>query len=282
MPGSLAHGEQPRRDRPLDDGYRSGQRRTRVAGGTHAARVHVGRHRNHLYGGRGRFPDISPVPAVDSLVQRLKANPDLARWASELAVRDAEFTLARARRIPNPSIIWDCGVKDSPAGRFRDSEATGRHARVSRTDVEPERDAEYRIVLGFSMPLPLFDRNQGNIAEAEALVSKTAEERRATAVALHAALVESRESAAAAYDELQTLETDVLARAAQTLDKTREGYELGKFSHLHVLDAQRTLFDAQAARLDALTRYHVDSVNIERLTGQTPAQTQEQQDEREN
>ncbi len=231
----------------------------------------------------GDFADISPVPAVDSLVQRLKANPDLARWASELAVRDAEFTLARARRIPNPSI--DLGLRrEGFAGRSvsRFGSDTGATLGFSRTDVEPERDAEYRIVLGFSMPLPLFDRNQGNIAEAEALVSKTAEERRATAVALHAALVESRESAAAAYDELQTLETDVLARAAQTLDKTREGYELGKFSYLDVLDAQRTLFDAQAARLDALTRYHVDSVNIERLTGQTPAQTQEQQDERED
>jgi cobalt-zinc-cadmium efflux system outer membrane protein len=231
----------------------------------------------------GDLADVSPVPDFEMLVDALNRNPDLARWAAEIAVRDARFTLERARRIPNPSVELGLrreGISGRSVSRFGSD--TGGALAFSRTDVEPDRDAEYSLVLGFSVPLPIFDRNQGNIAEAEALASKTAEERRLTAVTLHAALVESRESAVAAFDELQTLDDEVLAKAAETLGKTREGYELGKFSYLDVLDAQRTLFDAQAARLDALSRYHAAVVNIERLTGQMPDEVQEQINESTN
>lgn len=228
----------------------------------------------------GEIEDVSPVPSVDELGSRLERNPDLARWAAELAVRDARFALERARRIPDPTVEFGLrreGFSGRSVSRF--GSGTDAALALSRTDVEPERDAEYRIVLGFSMPLPVFDRNQGNIAEAEAFASKTAEERRLTAVMLHAGLVESREAAAAAYDELQVLDGEVLAKATETLDKTQEGYELGKFGYLDVLDAQRTLFDAQIARLNALARYHAAMIDIERLTGRSPDQNQEQDNE---
>lgn len=47
-----------------------------------------------------------------------------------------------------------------------------------------------------------------------------------------------------------------------------EGYRQGKFRYLDVLDAQRTLFDAQAKYIEALANYHEASVEVERLIGQ--------------
>lgn len=231
----------------------------------------------------GDLSEVSPVPMVETLKEYLDTNPDLARWAAELAARDARFALERARRVPNPSVELGLrreGFSGRSASRFG-SDTDGALS-FSQTAIEPERDAEYSIVLGFAVPLPIFDRNQGNIAEAEALVSKAAEERRLTAVTLHAGLVEAREAAAAAYDELKTLEDEVLSKAAETLEKTREGYELGKFGYLDVLDAQRTVFDGQLARLDALARYHGATFEIERLTGLAPNQTQEQVNAQDN
>ncbi|MBC8427083.1 MAG: TolC family protein, partial [Deltaproteobacteria bacterium] len=46
------------------------------------------------------------------------------------------------------------------------------------------------------------------------------------------------------------------------------GYRQGKFRYLDVLDAQRTLFDAQAKYIEALANYHEASVEVERLIGQ--------------
>ncbi len=227
----------------------------------------------------GDLDGVSPVAPIEHLIERLEQNPDMARWATELAVRDARFHLERAKRIPDPEVVF--GVKrQGIAGRSvsQIGSDTDGALSLSQTDIDSDRDAEYGVLLGVSVALPIFDRNQGNIAEAEALASEASEERRGAAVAVHVALVESWETAEAAYDELQSLENEILAKARATVEKTREGYELGKFSYLDVLDAQRTLFDAQVARLDALTRYHTANVDIERLTGQAPV-TEEISDE---
>jgi cobalt-zinc-cadmium efflux system outer membrane protein len=51
--------------------------------------------------------DLAPIPApppMEALVARVAGNPDLARWATDLAARRAAVQLEEARRIPNVSI----------------------------------------------------------------------------------------------------------------------------------------------------------------------------------
>jgi len=59
----------------------------------------------------------------------------------------------------------------------------------------------------------------------------------------------------------------VLPGAQQTFDAISEGYRLGRFGFLDVLDAQRTLIDAGSQYLRALSDYYKAVANVERLIG---------------
>ncbi len=142
-----------------------------------------------------------------------------------------------------------------------------RYAEMLESNSEYDRDRDNRFVVGFSLPLPLFDRNQGNITEAEHMISKAASERREAEVVVATQLAQNRELTLAAYEEVMALRKEILPLTGTTLSKTQIGYEQGKFSYLNVLDAQRTLFEARSNYLDALRRYHVAAVTIQRLTG---------------
>ena len=59
----------------------------------------------------------------------------------------------------------------------------------------------------------------------------------------------------------------MLPGAQQTFDAISEGYRLGRFSLLEVLDAQRTQTSAGSQHLRAWSDYHNAVVQVERLIG---------------
>lgn len=216
----------------------------------------------------GHLDDIHDVPALEVLESNIKQNPDVARWATEMARREAAFELTRAQRIPNPTVglgfrSTSIGSRGATAYGFDTDGAFG----FNHTRSDDESSQDNRFVLGFSIPLPIFDRNQGNIKEAEHLVQKTSEERRAAESTSFATLAETYQEILAAHNEIQLLTKNILPTATETFEKTQEGYRQGKFGYLDVLDAERTLFDARQQYLDALTAYHTQIVRLERLTG---------------
>lgn len=216
----------------------------------------------------GRLDDIHDVPTLDTLESCIKQNPDIARWASEMARRDDAFALARAQRIPDPSVTLGfrstgIGSKGAVVYGFDTDGTLGFNH--TRSGGESSRDN--RFVLGFSIPLPIFNRNQGNIEEAGYLAQKAGEEHRAAETTALALLTEAYQGISAAYREIEVLAQDILPTAVETFEKTQEGYRQGKFGYLDVLDAERTLFDARQHYLDALTAYHTQLVRLERLTG---------------
>ena len=78
------------------------------------------------------------------------------------------------------------------------------------------------------------------------------------------------------------LQRDILPGAQSAYDAATKGFELGKFSFLEVLDAQRTSFQAKSQYLRALAEAHRSAAEIERILGvastqstQAPAATQQ-------
>ncbi len=217
----------------------------------------------------GRLDETSPVPGIEELEARVNRNPDMARWSSELAARRADFTLERAQRIPDLTVelgFRSAGLADRKATQYGFGSAGDFGFTRRETGYSADRDNS--LVLGFSLPLPIFDRNQGRIAAAEAMISKVSEQRRGTEAAVHAELSSAQQAASGAYAKAHTLQKEVMPKVDETFQKIQRGYQQGKFSYLEVLDAQRTLFDARKSFLDALTRYHQSIVRLERLTGQ--------------
>ena len=124
------------------------------------------------------------------------------------------------------------------------------------------------FVVKLSLPLVLFDYNQGGVLEARYRLSQAEEERRATEVRVSAALAEVYQSLITAYRDVTGIQRDVLPAVEEAFQVATEGYRQGKFGFLDVLDAQRTLFDTKGQYLDALSAYHKAVAETERLIGE--------------
>ena len=72
---------------------------------------------------------------------------------------------------------------------------------------------------------------------------------------------------AVAHDEATALAGGVLPGARSAFAAIEEGYRLGRFGYLEVLDAQRTLVSAEVQHLRALASVQKAVAQVERLTG---------------
>ncbi|MFH1857930.1 MAG: TolC family protein [Candidatus Omnitrophota bacterium] len=190
----------------------------------------------------GDLEKISELTSLEQLLEQTARNPDQARWETEILLREAKLEFEKSKRIPNVTV--SAGLQ-----RF-------------------EQTNDNAFVFGLSIPLPIFDRNQGGIEEARHNLRKVEEEKRVADVRIKTELSSAYQILSASYLEAMTLKKDVLPAAIQVFDGLSEGYRQGKFRYLDVLDAQRTLFDAQARYIEALENYHEASVEVERLIGQ--------------
>lgn len=190
----------------------------------------------------GPFAVILPVPSESQLLQLLAQNPEIARWAVEMEQRHAILDMEEARAIPDPSVLG--GIQHS-----------------KETD-----DATF--VFGLSLPLPLFDRNQGEVLAAKHNIAKAQQQRRAAELAVYTAVIDAYQKLSNAFIEADDLKKDVLPGAQSAFDAVRQGYRQGKFNYLEVLDAQRTLFEAKGKYVESLSAYHKGRIEMERLIGQ--------------
>jgi cobalt-zinc-cadmium efflux system outer membrane protein len=60
---------------------------------------------------------------------------------------------------------------------------------------------------------------------------------------------------------------DILPKARRALDQTNEGYRLGKFAFLDVLDAQRTLAEARSTYAESVAELNFAATDLERFMG---------------
>ena len=181
---------------------------------------------------------IAP-PDYQILQARVMENPMALRALKNIEHRKALLEVEQTRRIPNLTLN---------AGAVH-------HAQLGGTTA----------VASVMIPLPLFDRNQGNLKEAYQRVDKAVDEQEATEVRLRTELAQSYEAMSAAWNEINILRDEILPGAKSAFNVMRRGYELGKFGLLELLDAQRVLFQNQLLYVRALANYQRLINDIERL-----------------
>lgn len=120
-----------------------------------------------------------------------------------------------------------------------------------------------------SAPMPLFNRNQGNIINAEGTLRQAVTEYKRLRLALSDLLAISFRNYRSFRARAERLQKDVLPQAKENLDLTTQGYKLGRLDFLHVQNARRMYFQANLEYIDALTELHKVVVEIEglQLTG---------------
>jgi len=224
------------------------QRRAIAALGAARARLASlwGAHSAGFGSALGELDTVYSPPEFAAIQRLLVNNPDVARWASELAHRKAVVDLQDARRIPN--ITVGGGVR-----RF-------------------ETSNDSALVLGVTVPFPVFDRNQGAREAARSRRSKARSEEQAAVASAARDLEVAYQTLSASYDAVVALRGDVLPQAERAYAGVRTGYLTGLFRYVDVLDAQRTLFELRDQELSELARYHRAAADVERLTG-TPLRT---------
>ena len=101
------------------------------------------------------------------------------------------------------------------------------------------------FMIGVSLPLTVFDRNQGNIAKAGESLRRMNAEGRQVLQDLTSELHTSWQAMNTAYQQARSLKQELLPQAQKAYAQSRDGYERGNFSYLEVLDAQRTLAETR-------------------------------------
>jgi outer membrane protein, heavy metal efflux system len=191
---------------------------------------------------RGDLTRLPCIPSAERLASRLPMNPEIEQRAVEMETRRASVEMEKAMRVPDLTLSG--GVR-----RLQEIEETA-------------------FVMGLSIPLPVFDRNQGGTLEAQYRLARAEQESRALYVRVHKTLTRAYERLTTASEEALTLRNEVLPGARTAFEASGEGFRQGKFDYLDVLDAQRTFFEARARYIDSLAELHKAVADVERLTGE--------------
>lgn len=189
----------------------------------------------------GSLDDLKPPPTAERLVSLINQNPSVARWATEISARRAEARLAEAEAVPD--LTGRIGLRDD---RAEDAQA---------------------LVIGISLPLPIFDRRQGDILAARLGAASAGQRQREAELRLESMLSEAYTRLVNAHDEAMALRDIALPPATEAFTVTRRAFEKGDLTFLDVLDAERTLVELRTQYLDALAAYHEAVAEIEGLVG---------------
>lgn len=159
------------------------------------------------------FDDLQAVKG-----QALTSSPELQAARARVARARANVERQEVQAIPNLSFQLAAGVDN------------GTNSGMVNTQV--------------GLPIPIFNRNEGNIAAANAELNRASQELRRIELSIESRMAlaaQNYESAAAAVEKYQQM---ILPKAEETLKLSEEAYAAGEFGFLQVLVARRTYFES--------------------------------------
>ena len=181
------------------------------------------------------------VPPLERLLSAMEGSPAVRAWLARLESAMASVALAKAVGVPDLTLSG--GVRVLPA-----SGAVG-------------------FVVGLSIDLPFFDRNQGGIRAAKHRLRKARQRVRAIRADLAARLVAAHQQAVLSNRILTTLDRGLLPKAKLAVQAALDAYQGGKAGYLGVLDAEETLLSLETERLEANRRLLLAYSEMELILG---------------
>lgn len=196
---------------------------------------------------RGELPEqLEPQPWQTLSDQIAALSPQVSSAASQL--ESARWALQLACARVTPDVTGQVGV--------------GYDAATDDTFA----------VIGVSVPLPVRNRNQGNIRSARASISAASAAINQTELALQASLADAVGRYEIARQTYQQLREEILPDAEEAFELARKAFESEEANFLQVLTAQRTWFDTRLAAINALQAAKTADAEIQgALTTLVPA-----------
>ena len=196
-------------------------------------------------GQAGELYRISPVPdGADALAAALERHPQLQGIVRARELAELEQTVAEKERWPNVEAGF--GVETAP---------------------DPDGGREQTFVIGVGIPLPIFNRNQGGIAEAKANRRKAEHELQAGRQELTTRFRQALRSYLSARRQAESYAKEIVPGARKAFDLINRAYQAGDINQLELLDAQQTLAEAELEYIEALAELREAQAELEGLLG---------------
>lgn len=185
-------------------------------------------------------------PPLDHLVAVASESlPRLRVGAARISEAEARAKLAKREAWPNPSI----GVQ-------------------YRREGNPTMEGPYNTVMGaVSIPIPSFQRNQGNRARARADVTVAEAELAASRQLLDGDIAQARSEVVAAARRTHAYGTEIVPRFEENLALLRRSFELGEIDILALSAGRERFLRIQSDALVAQQDYFVALAGLERVVG---------------
>jgi outer membrane protein, heavy metal efflux system len=187
-------------------------------------------------------PRIALAPLEELREQVLRTHPAVAQSQADVESARASLDRERALRIPQPTIFTE--FENQPDLRFWRS--------------------------GVTIPIPVFDRRKGQIAQAEATVSRSTAVLDQRRLELISALERAYEQYELADQQATSLEAGSLRAAESAVDAAKSAYRFGERGIVEVLDAQRVLQSVRGDLVDAQFARQSALVDLEELGAVAP------------
>jgi len=182
-----------------------------------------------------------PVSIGDALQRALENRPDLLARKRELDRAESEIALRRREVFPNPSV-----------GVFFNREASGERA----------------VAGGISVPLPLFNRRQGELEGLEARRIQA----RAELLALEKEIRKEVDQAASQWEvarkNVDLFQREVIEQAEENFRLLEVAYRERKIDLPRLLIMENDLVSANQAYLDVLLSLQEAAIRLEEVAGE--------------
>jgi cobalt-zinc-cadmium efflux system outer membrane protein len=192
------------------------------------------------------------LPALDqetALATLLGGSPELKRARAAIERARAAIARAKAERVPDLFLRGGFG--------YSSELLESRNPRLARRKTGPEGFFEVGV------RLPIFNRNQGNIAAAAAEFEIAERESRRVELALRARMAAAFRTYRNALRVVTQYERHVLPRAKRGYQLYLAGFKQMAAAYPQMLIAQRTLFQTQDTYIDALVDAWQSAIQIQ-------------------
>lgn len=214
---------------------------------------------------------------------------------TELALEEAKAVLAHYFGLDCPDFEKvECELEDLEVPPVCFEEAIFHSAIVNMKDWE--REAAYREMLlectekipdfsiragiihedhfhkssafvGFTVPIPIFDRNQGNVAKASFETAKLEVEKKELIRNLVLEAKKRTLSVRASFEELLCYQNVLLKSAYQSCENASENFKAGKIEFLQSLEQQKNCLEIEEQYLKALAAFYQAKLELKKLLG---------------
>ncbi len=192
---------------------------------------------------QGNLNQISPLPDLEKLLERLKKSPHLKKQTINTDIQKSILAEQKSRAWPDMSIYF--GIN-----RFQQADT-------------------YAYQAGLTIDVPFFNRNQGNIQSAISQIAKTRAEYDSEWLNSSHQLRDAFETMMTTHEHVVMLQNEIVPGSQQILQTQRSAYENGKLSLYEVLDAQQNWLESKGQTIDALISFHVARSLIGDILGES-------------